>query len=41
MADSELARHQAIWSSFSGFVKYGTISVAVLMLMLRIFLIGH
>ena len=34
MADAELIRHQQIWNSFTTFVKYGTGSVILLLLIL-------
>jgi hypothetical protein len=34
MADAELIRHQQIWKSFTTFVKIGTGSVIVLLLIL-------
>jgi hypothetical protein len=37
MADAELIRHQEIWAGFTSFVKFSTIGVIILMVLLFAF----
>jgi hypothetical protein len=37
MADAELIRHQQIWADFTGFVKYSTVAVLIIMALLFMF----
>jgi hypothetical protein len=37
MADAELIRHQEIWAGFTSFVKFGTIGIIILMVLLFAF----
>ncbi len=40
MADADLIRHQQSWQGFTTFVKVGTISVLILMVLLFGFVFG-